>query len=75
LGCRAALSRRRQAEALAARDRELRRLLVELQVNVEAALRVLDDREVPIKIIISTVGIGLGFWLKQARGAMDESSR
>jgi hypothetical protein len=27
---------------LAARDWELRRLLVELQVNVEAALRVLD---------------------------------
>ena len=40
--CRAALSRRRRTEARAARDRELRRLLVELQVNVEAALRVLD---------------------------------
>ena len=40
--CRAKLHRQARAEALAARDWELRRLLVELQVNVEAALRVLD---------------------------------
>ena len=40
--CRATLHRQAQAEARAARDRELRRLLVELQVNAEAALRVLD---------------------------------
>jgi hypothetical protein len=40
--CRAALSRRRRTEAGAARDRELRRLLVTIQVNVEAALRLLD---------------------------------
>jgi hypothetical protein len=64
------LHRQARAEALAARDRELRRLLVALQVNVEAALRVLDSAGVVMKIIISIAGIGLGFWLEQARAAL-----